>query len=255
MKLVRSVLAAMSVAAMPVAAQTAATPVGPVVGVAAPWMSGDSARFGLRLGVHDAWRFGMNTTSLGVDVPLGKFTLGLMGGYESGGCGRALFVEGMCSNALSGGLALARPLAVARLGSRTTASLGIQGAAGYREDMNINSVRYDDFEPGIRSRTWAESEGTLALTLPMALSFRARGVSITPHIAPGIGYSRRMMNIYESSDGLTGRRVITDAGLLLGTGLSLDFHRFGLGVDLLHATRLGPGGDNRMGIGIRWNTR
>ena len=249
MKLVRTVLAALGVAAIPMAAQTAATPVGPMVGASAPWMRGDSARFGIRLHSLGSWGYLTPTTTLGLDVPLGQYTLGISGGFSPSRSSSSSFGSYFRSGVAMGGVSLGRPISVARLGSRTIASLGIQASAGLRDQ----GPSYQ--QVGTEREVWSESEASAAWTLPMALSFRAPGVTVTPHIAPGIEFARRTRDISYSTDGYRGRFVTTDTRLLFGTGLSLDFARIGMGIDVFGKASSGQSGRSTLGIGIRWNRR
>ena len=250
MKQIRSVLAAMGVAAIPMAAQTAATPVGPMVGVSAPWMSGDSARFGIRVHALDSWGYRNPTTTVGLDVPLGQYTLGVTGGFLPSQSWSSSLGSSLRSGVAMGGVSLGRPISVARLGSRTIASLGVQASAGLRDDTGESFYEFDT-----QQRVWSESEASGALTLPMALSFRAAGVTVTPHIAPGIEFARHVRDLAYSTDGSRGRYVRTDTRLLFGTGLSLDFVRIGMGIDVFAKASTGRFEQSTLGIGIRWNGR
>ena len=250
MTLFRSVVATVSVAALPLAAQTAATPVGPMVGATAPWMAGDSARFGIRLHALDSWGYRSPATTAGLDVPLGPFTLGISGGFEPSRSAKYV-TQSYTSGVVMAGVSLGRPISVAQLGKRTIASLGIVTSTGFRH-MGDSYFQYSS-SSGPRREVWSESEASGALTLPMALSFRGAGIIITPHFAPGIEFARKVRDVRYSTEGFRGQYPTTDTRLLFGTGLSLDFARIGMGLDLFTRASSGRYGSTTLGVGIRWN--
>lgn len=194
---------------------------------------------------------------VGVDVPMGTATLGLIGGLQHFACpGEEDYgfftLDFDCRQAYMGGASIDLPLVRSTVGDQGAGlNLGLQVTAGYGLGNEVVKAKMDD---GVnRESITISMNGTSAtFGLPVSLVAKSGNFNIVPHITPRFGWGSAKMKI-EASDDPTLNDEDTESGtrFMLGGGVGVYFQN-GVGVTLGFQKVFIEDGSATIGLGVTW---
>lgn len=233
----------------------------PVAGLPPLAPSIDSSGPGKAPGVALHGRFGrmsrrgglsIATYGIGIEMPMGRTSLGATLAYLSATCGEAWGDDPDCDGDIMIGGSVRTLLASRPLGeppppppkgksksapSRTasdagTLIIGFDGSAGF-------------------SPRQGEQALAIAAGLPMGIVLRSGTVRILPFITPGLGYGRLGNVEYVDDEAPTSHGAIT---FMVGGGFGLEFGTSGIGASLgFQKVLKSDGGGTQIGLGLTWH--
>lgn len=242
------------------------TPVGALPPTVRPYMVGAArgltlrGRFG---NLDEAGDVSRRNFALGVDLPVGRTTIGLTAGYVDVVCDIPDFGDGSgfvisfdCKSGMMFGGSVGAALLSTPLGVSGTNSLtvGLEGSAGFGNgDVLEVSVSGG---AGSGSVTASATTYSFAAVVPVAIVARGGTITVVPHLQPGFGYGRAKVTVKGSGDGGAVDERDTESGvrMLLGGGISIIFNGT-FGVDLGVNKTFAEDGKTVVGFGVSWRMR
>jgi hypothetical protein len=170
--------------------------------------------------------FGRRNLAVGIDIPAGRATLGLTGGFVDYTCD----VEGVdieCESSIMLGASFATPLISSALsgeGSGQSFIVGLNTSVGFAtgDVLTANDPFFGNVEVGGRSFM-------VGVGVPIGLVARSGPITITPFVEPAFFWGQTRAEA--SFDGQTEEDTETGTGFMIGGGLSLGFAN-GVSLDL-----------------------
>lgn len=268
---------ALAAAAQPLAAQTfdfedkaqaayfaiSSTPVGALPRLVTTQSLGTAQGSGVRFqfgNIDEQGDFSRRIVLGGIDLPVGRATVGVSAGYLDFKCGNEFEEFGLeldCKGGLIAGAHVGTPLVTSPLGTSNAATfmVGIDGSLGFGTGDIIEA----SFDNGFGTER-EKIEGTsmaLGLSLPLALVARGTGVTVVPHMTPGVGYGRLKARA-TASDGVTTQTdEATESGarFMLGGGAAILLNKSGLGLHLGFQKVFVKDGDATLALGLSYDIR
>ena len=231
----------------------------------------DQGLGGLNAGSFDITR---RVIAAGIDIPLGRGTLGLTGGYLDFGCDEIngefdLDGDGVndfglrlgCKSGLTGGASWSMPLIrhAPASAARTGVLVGLDADVG-ASSGDLLEARITDASAGSPlSLTVKLSTSALAagLGIPVGLVVRSGGLTVVPHVVPRVAWGRTKIEV-PSLGGLGADAGLSaaedDVRFMLGGGLSL-LSDSGLGIEVGVQKVFVDQGKTTIGAGVSWTRR
>jgi hypothetical protein len=157
--------------------------------------------------------------AVGIDVPAGRATLGLTGGFVDYTCDAPESVDIECKSAIMLGARFATPLvasAISGAGTGQSFIVGLNTSLGFANGdiLDLNDPFFGRIEAGGRSFS-------VGVGMPIGLVARSGPMTITPFVEPAFfwGHTRAEGTV----DGQTETDSETGTGFVIGGGLSLGF--------------------------------
>ena len=240
------------------------TPVGALPWLVTPHSLGTAKGTGLRFqagNIDEAGDFSRRIVLGGIDFPVGRSTIGISAGYLDFACGNDAAGPGIeidCKGGLMAGARAGTSLVSAPVGTGSTTSflVGIDGSVGF----GTGDVLELSFDDGFGNQGTGKFEGTsmaLGLSLPVALVARGAGVTVAPHITPGVGYGRLTAKVSASGSGFTDSSEDSESGarFMLGGGAAILFTNSGLGLHLGFQKVFVKDGEATLALGLSYTMR
>lgn len=206
----------------------------------APAGIGFNVRFGTMNEEGDA---GRRSIGIGIDVPVGRATLGFTGGLVDFTCDTEGF-DIDCESAFMLGARFAAPLVTSSVGEGGGESflIGLDASVGF---SNGDLISIND--PGGAGSLEIGGRGiTVGVGLPLGLVARSGNVTITPFIEPAFFYGNTK---FEVSGDLEDDQSESGTGFALGGGVSFGFAN-GLALDIGFKKVMVEEANALIGVGI-----
>lgn len=200
--------------------------------------------------------------ALGVDVPVGRMTVGLTAGYVDVACdipdlddGGGFVISFECKSGMMFGGSVGAALLSTPLGVSGTNSLtvGVEGSAGLG---NGDILEVSVSGGGSGSVTASATTYSFAAVVPVAIVARSGTITVVPHLQPGFGYGHAKVTVKGSGDGgaIDERDSESGVRMLLGGGISIIFNG-NFGVDFGVNKTFVEDGNTVVGFGVSWRMR
>jgi hypothetical protein len=162
---------------------------------------------------------GRRNLAVGIDIPAGRATFGLTGGFVDYTCDAPAGVDIECKSAIMLGARFATPLissAITGGGTGQSVVVGLNTSVGFANGdiLDLNDPFFGRIEAGGRSFS-------VGLGLPIGLVARSGPMTITPFVEPAFFWGRTRAE--GTIDGQTETNSESGTGFVLGGGLSLGF--------------------------------
>lgn len=229
------------------------------VGALTPLPPGDEVqprRSGSRLRLRGRWGrlspaegLSNNTIGAGVDIPVGRWTLGGTLGYLSVSCSEDWEGFSDCdSDVMLGASArrvlVQRPLRGGAPSPRTGRRQAARATTG--ETLVLGFEGTTGFSP-----RQGEHAMAMAATFPAGIAFQKPTLRITPFLAPGLGYGRLGKTKFDEDET---SKSYSSTLMMFGGGVGFDFigSGFGATIGFQRIMRSGGGGTT-IGLAMNWS--
>lgn len=238
------------------------TPVGAVPRLITAQSLGTSSGTSLRLqfgNIDEAGDFSRRIFLGGIDLPVGRATVGVSAGFLDFACGDSGDPQFKldCKGGFILGAHAGTPLVTAPLGTANAAAVtvGIDGSVGFGTG-DILDLTFDD---GFGSTLTAKAEATsmaLGLSLPVALVAKGSGVTVAPHITPGVGYGRLKARVTANDPSFPSEsNTESSARFMLGGGAAILLNNSGLGLHLGLQKVFAKDAESTLSFGLSYTLR
>lgn len=188
----------------------------------------------------------MTTMGLGVELPVGHWSVSGTVAYLSASCGPLWAGDSDCDGDMMLGASLRRTLTAKSLNQSSTAPRGKRPARGSNDQILL--IGFD----GSAGYSPRQGEQALALSagVPVALALRNGDLRIEPFVTPGIGYGRLGSVAYFEDEVPTSHGTFAP---MVGGGVGLQFGKSGLGATFgFQKVFKSDGGTTQLGVGMTW---
>ena len=176
--------------------------------------------------------------ALGLDIPVASGSVGLSAGISDFVCDFSEFEAfgfgGDCGSMYTAATTLTVPLISSAKGANGHLVLGFDAGLAYATGNDILKLTFSDF--GGSQTITADGQGLAAsMGIPIAFVSRGGGIAFAPHLAPRVGYGRATQTVTSTDDtgnSTTDKATESGAIFMLGGGVSVEFERSGVAVDL-----------------------
>jgi hypothetical protein len=195
------------------------------------------------------------TLALGVDIPVGRGSVGLTGGLLDFACDEdqasEFGLELDCKRGFMIGVNWLAPLSTGKVSEGGASfTIGIDGTVGF-EKGDVLELRFPPTGEFLKARNTSLSA---ALGLPLALVARSGTMALVPHLTPRFAYGRLSLE-FEESGGVSEEDSESGTRFMLGGGLELLFGASGFGIDLGFQKVFIEDGDTVLGFGLSYQPR
>ena len=238
------------------------TPVGAVPRLITSQALGTSKGTGLRFqfgNIDEAGDFSRRIYLGGLDLPVGRATVGLSAGFLDFVCGDSgdPQIKLDCKGGFMAGAHAGTPLVTTALGSANpvAVTVGLDGSVGFGTGDILDAT----FDGGFGNTLSVKAEATsmaLGLSLPVALVAKGSGVTVAPHITPGVGYGRLKAKV-SANDPSFPSESNTESGarFMLGGGAAILLNNSGLGLHLGLQKVFAKDAESTLSFGLSYTLR